>query len=382
MLAKIEADKAGYEEGILLDDARHGLRGHGREPVRRQGRRDRHAGLRRPTILGGINRLSAIQIARDLGYEVVERDIARGELYLADEIFMTGTAAELTPLREIDDHAVGDGRARRDHARRSSASSRTRCTAAPSATPTGSTWCRRPRPRRDGAVVVYDCTLRDGMQGEGMSLSAEEKLRVAHLLDDLGVHMIEAGFPASNPKEAELFALLARERFARRGRGVRDDAAARRRAPTRTRRCGCWPTRFAPVCTLVGKTWGAAPREGRARRPRREPAHDRGLRRLPRRRGQDASSTTPSTSSTAGRRPGLRAALRAGGRGGGRRVRHAVRHQRRARCPHEIEAATAAVRRRARRRAVGIHCHNDAACGVANSLAAVRAGRDAWCRAR
>jgi branched-chain amino acid aminotransferase len=60
-------------------------------------------------ILGGISRLSAIQIARDLGYEVVERDIARGELYLADEVFMTGTAAELTPLREIDDRPVGDG---------------------------------------------------------------------------------------------------------------------------------------------------------------------------------------------------------------------------------------------------------------------------------
>ena len=50
-----------------------------------------------------------MQIARDLGYEVVERDIARGELYLADEIFMTGTAAELTPIREIDDHPVGTG---------------------------------------------------------------------------------------------------------------------------------------------------------------------------------------------------------------------------------------------------------------------------------
>ena len=48
-------------------------------------------------------------------------------------------------------------------------------------------------------VLVYDTTLRDGMQGEGMSLSAGEKLRVAHALDSLGVHLIEAGFPASNP---------------------------------------------------------------------------------------------------------------------------------------------------------------------------------------
>jgi branched-chain amino acid aminotransferase len=49
-----------------------------------------------------------IQIARDLGYTVVERDIARAELYLAEEIFLTGTAAELVPVREIDDHPIGE----------------------------------------------------------------------------------------------------------------------------------------------------------------------------------------------------------------------------------------------------------------------------------
>ena len=49
-----------------------------------------------------------IQIARDLGYTVVERDIARAELYLAEEVFLTGTAAELVPVREIDDHALGE----------------------------------------------------------------------------------------------------------------------------------------------------------------------------------------------------------------------------------------------------------------------------------
>ena len=49
-----------------------------------------------------------IQIARDLGYTVEERDIARAELYLADEVFLTGTAAELVPVREIDDHPIGE----------------------------------------------------------------------------------------------------------------------------------------------------------------------------------------------------------------------------------------------------------------------------------
>ena len=48
-------------------------------------------------------------------------------------------------------------------------------------------------------VKLYDTTLRDGMQGQGMSLSASEKVRVVHALDELGVQVIEAGFPGSNP---------------------------------------------------------------------------------------------------------------------------------------------------------------------------------------
>ena len=58
------------------------------------------------SILDGINRRSVIQIAQDLGYTVAERDIGRSELYLADEVFLTGTAAELVPVREIDDHPI------------------------------------------------------------------------------------------------------------------------------------------------------------------------------------------------------------------------------------------------------------------------------------
>jgi branched-chain amino acid aminotransferase len=50
-------------------------------------------------------------ISRDKGFDVVERDITRSELYVADEVFMTGTAAEVTPVRSIDDHVIGEGRA-------------------------------------------------------------------------------------------------------------------------------------------------------------------------------------------------------------------------------------------------------------------------------
>ena len=106
VLAKIESLKAGYEEGILLDDKGHVCEGTGENVfVVKDGvviTPPQTAG-----ILDGINRKSCMQIARDLGYEVVERDIARAELALADEVFLTGTATEIAPLREVDDIEIG-----------------------------------------------------------------------------------------------------------------------------------------------------------------------------------------------------------------------------------------------------------------------------------
>ncbi len=106
VLAKIEATKSGYDEAILLDDKGTVCEGTGENVfVIRDGVIATPPGT--ASILDGINRKSAMQIARDLGYEVVERDVARAELALADEVFLTGTAAELTPLREIDDIEIG-----------------------------------------------------------------------------------------------------------------------------------------------------------------------------------------------------------------------------------------------------------------------------------
>ncbi|MEO8968238.1 MAG: branched-chain amino acid transaminase, partial [Solirubrobacteraceae bacterium] len=108
VLAKIEATKAGYQEAILLDS--HGMvcEGSGENIfVVRDGRI--FTPPQTAAILDGINRASVLTIATDLGYEVIERDLARSELVLADEVFMTGTAAELVPVREIDDHAIGGG---------------------------------------------------------------------------------------------------------------------------------------------------------------------------------------------------------------------------------------------------------------------------------
>jgi branched-chain amino acid aminotransferase len=108
ILAKIESHKGGYEEAILLDDHGYVCEGSGENIfVIRDG--TIYTPPQTAGILDGINRKSAVQIARDLGFEVVERNIGRAELYLADEIYLTGTAAELVPVREIDDHAIGDG---------------------------------------------------------------------------------------------------------------------------------------------------------------------------------------------------------------------------------------------------------------------------------
>jgi branched-chain amino acid aminotransferase len=106
VLAKIESVKAGYEEAILLDDNGYVCEGTGENVfVIKDG--VIHTPGQADGILDGINRKSCIQIARDLGYEVIERNIARAELALADEVFLTGTAAELTPMREIDDIEIG-----------------------------------------------------------------------------------------------------------------------------------------------------------------------------------------------------------------------------------------------------------------------------------
>jgi branched-chain amino acid aminotransferase len=106
ILAKTDAAQSGYEEAILLDEGGLVCEGSGENVfLVREGE------LVTPghtnSILDGISRKSVIQIATDLGYPVVERDIARAELYIAEEAFLCGTAAELVPVREIDGHELG-----------------------------------------------------------------------------------------------------------------------------------------------------------------------------------------------------------------------------------------------------------------------------------
>ena len=106
MLAVGEANRAGYDEAILLTAEGTIADGSGESIfIVRDGvlyTPDLSA-----SILVGITRDSVIQIAQDLGYRVVEKPLIRTDLYLADEVFMCGTAAEVTPIREVDDHVIG-----------------------------------------------------------------------------------------------------------------------------------------------------------------------------------------------------------------------------------------------------------------------------------
>jgi 2-isopropylmalate synthase len=221
-------------------------------------------------------------------------------------------------------------------------------------------------------ILLYDTTLRDGMQGEGMSLSVDEKLRVAHALDSLGVHIVEAGFPASNPKEEALFELLSRERFenaeiAAFGMTRRRDSAASDDPALRVLAEG-----FAPVCTLVGKTWSlhlekvtqVEPEEnlrmiaesvgfltGEGKRVVYDAEHF-----------FDAFRDDPDYA--------LRC-LRAAAEAGAENVTLCDTNG--SSLPSQVAAATATVVEQLDV-PVGIHTHDDSGCGVANSLVAVESG--------
>ena len=108
VLAKIESIKAGYEEAIMLDDRGFVSEGTGENVYIVTGGRIVTPPLT-ASILDGITRRSIVTMARDRGYEVVERDIARAELTLADEVFVTGTAAEMVGICEIDGQRIGAG---------------------------------------------------------------------------------------------------------------------------------------------------------------------------------------------------------------------------------------------------------------------------------
>jgi 2-isopropylmalate synthase len=221
-------------------------------------------------------------------------------------------------------------------------------------------------------VVIYDTTLRDGTQREGMSLSAIDKMRIAHLLDGMGVEFIELGWPGSNPKDAEAFERARDEKWEscsitafgstrRAGVSAQDDPQLAALLAT-----------GAPVCTIFGKS---------------SLFHVRDVLRVTPAENLRMIADTVQHLASNGRRviydaehffdgykadpefslETLRAALSAGAEtvvlcdtNGGS-------------LPWEVERAVAEVVR-ALGRSVGVHTHDDSGCGVANAISAVRAG--------
>ncbi|HEY3759808.1 MAG TPA: citramalate synthase [Solirubrobacteraceae bacterium] len=222
-------------------------------------------------------------------------------------------------------------------------------------------------------VELYDATLRDGMGGGGLSLTAEEKLRVVHALDDLGIDLIEAGFPSSNPKEQELFDLLEDERFdhaeivafgmtRRRGGRAEGDEGLRILAQS-----------FAPVCTLVGKS---------------SVAHVERVLRVSREENLAMIEESVAFLVAQGKRVLFDAehffdgyaldagyaldCLRAAADAGAERV--VLCDTNGGTLPSAIAASVRSAREQDPQLALGIHTHDDSGCAVANTLVAVEAG--------
>jgi 2-isopropylmalate synthase len=222
-------------------------------------------------------------------------------------------------------------------------------------------------------IQLYDATLRDGMGGGGLSLTAQEKVRVVHALDELGVDMIEAGFPASNPKEQELFGLLAGERLGSAevvafGMTRRREVAAEKDEGLRI-----LAESFAPVCTIVGKA---------------SVLHVEKVVKVSREENLAMIADSVAFLAGAGKRVLLDAehffdgfaldpgysldCLRAAEGAGAERV--VLCDTNGGSLPPQIRTAFAVVREALPGLELGIHTHDDSGCAVANTLTAVEAG--------
>jgi len=222
-------------------------------------------------------------------------------------------------------------------------------------------------------IKIYDTTLRDGMQAEGVSFSVEDKLLIARKLDEFGIHYIEGGYPQSNPKEEEFFARVKEIPFA----NAKIVAfGSTRRANTKVEEDACIAALLAsdtPAITMVGKTWDmhvtevlrcdleenlkmCAESVAYVKKQGREVIFDA-------EHFFDGYKNNPDYAMKV-----LQAAANAGAdvlalceTNGG--------------ClPHEVYEITEAICKAFPTVEIGIHCHNDTDCAVASSLASVRGG--------
>lgn len=222
-------------------------------------------------------------------------------------------------------------------------------------------------------ILTYDSTLRDGEQCEGITLSLEDKLRIVERLDAFGVDFIEGGFPASNPKDIAFFQRvqempLKHARIAAFGSTCKKDVAAED-----DRGLADLVASGAPVVTIVGKTWDEQVTRALLT------TLDENLRMI-----RDSVTYLKAQGLTVvfdaehffdgykANADYAMACARAASEAGADSIDLCETNG--GALPHEVEAVVAAVARELPGQQLGIHCHNDSGCAVANSLAAVRAG--------
>ncbi len=227
---------------------------------------------------------------------------------------------------------------------------------------------------KKGGLVLFDTTLRDGAQMEGLTLTVDDKLRIAQKIDELGVQYIEGGWPGSNPKDEEFFARAGSELRLKHAKLVTFSS---------TRRPGTTPGKdpnlritvgaATPVVCIVGKSWDLHVREAlRTTLDENLKMVGETVKYLKRHFDEvffdaehffDGFKRAPEYAMRV-----LEAAAESG-------ADCVVLCDTNGGClPHEISEIVAQVRTGFREIDLGIHCHNDTDCAVANSLAAVDAG--------
>ena len=222
-------------------------------------------------------------------------------------------------------------------------------------------------------VFVYDTTLRDGTQREGISLSCDDKLRIAQKLDDIGIDYIEGGWPGSNPKDAEFFQRLdeldlKHTKIAAFGSTCKADTS-----PSEDPNIQALLESNTPVCTIVGKTWTLHVTDvlqtSLAENLRMIEESTRYLKSFGREVIYDAEHFFD----------GFKAdedyavqTLRAAVAGGADAI--VMCDTNGGALPHEIEKITKKIKECFPGTMLGIHTHNDGECAVANTLAAVQVG--------
>ena len=221
-------------------------------------------------------------------------------------------------------------------------------------------------------IEIYDTTLRDGSQGQGVSFSVADKLKIAERLDDFGVHYIEGGWPGSNPKDLEFFAQAKHRRFARAklaafGSTRRKDVSAADDEQVRL-----LVDAGTPVITIFGKTWPLHVREVLQTTPEENLAMIEDTVRYLSRQGRSVVYDAEHAFDGYKDDPEYAIATwQAAERGGASHV--VLCDTNGGSTPEEVALITRIARERLAI-PIGIHTHDDIGLGVANAMAALQAG--------